>query len=412
MCSLSQYWQSFQQRLFPGIPESTEGVYTERHRELMWVLDLVRLEGFVSASGPALLGRPALDRRPLARAFLAKAVFQLPTTEALRERLHVDRALRQLCGWETRRAVPSAATFSRAFAAFARTGLLDQLHAHLVAQHLGEVLIWHVSRDSTAITARERPQPRPAAGAASGPAAAPVAAPSAAAETAVAPVVAPSAAAETAAAAPVPAAPRRRGRRGRRRSPPDLSASEPTRLARQYAAGPAETERLLDELPRVCDVGGKKNSQGHTEYWTGYKLHADVGDGGIPLLCVTTSASLHDSQVAIPMARKTAQRVRSLYDLMDSAYDAGPIRQASLDLEHVPIIDANRRRGPAPPPMEPDRARRYDARSGSERFNALLKDQYGGRTVRVRGAPKVHTHLMCGVVVIFAAVLQGWAAAS
>jgi hypothetical protein len=41
----------------------------------------------------------------------------------------------------------------------------------------------------------------------------------------------------------------------------------------------------------------------------------------------------------------------------------------------------------------------------------MLKDNHGGRHVRVRGRAKVHAHLMTGVIAIFAAVLQGWAAA-
>ena len=62
------------------------------------------------------------------------------------------------------------------------------------------------------------------------------------------------------------------------------------------------------------------------ESWIGYKLHLDAIDGGIPVSCLLTSASVHDSQAAIPLATLTARRVDSLYDLMDSAYDAPVIR--------------------------------------------------------------------------------------
>ena len=64
----------------------------------------------------------------LARAFLAKAVFDLPTTRDLIERLEVDSKLRRLCGWSSVRAVPSEATFSRAFAEFALRSLPVRLH--------------------------------------------------------------------------------------------------------------------------------------------------------------------------------------------------------------------------------------------------------------------------------------------
>ena len=45
-------------------------------------------------------------------------------------------------------------------------------------------------------------------------------------------------------------------------------------------------------------------------------MHLDVADGQIPISAVLTSASVHDSQVAIPLATMTAQRVTSLYDVM------------------------------------------------------------------------------------------------
>ena len=55
--------------------------------------------------------------------------------------------------------------------------------------------------------------------------------------------------------------------------------------------------------------------------------------------------------------------------------------------------------------MDPDRARHYKARSSAERVNSNLKDNHGGCTVRVRGASKVMTHLMFGVVVMSAEAL-------
>ena len=74
------------------------------------------------------------------------------------------------------------------------------------------------------------------------------------------------------------------------------------------------------------------------------KLHLDTADCGVPLSAILTSASVHDSQVAIPLAMMTAGRVTNLYDLMDSAYDAREIHQTSERLGHVPIIDVNPRR--------------------------------------------------------------------
>ena len=164
---------------------------------------------------------------------------------------------------------------------------------------------------------------------------------------------------------------------------------------------------MLADLPRACDVGTKRNAKGHTTSWIGYKLHVDTADGGIPISCIMTSASTHDSQVAIPLGTLTAGRVENLYDLMDAAYDSIEIWAHSILLGHKPIIDVNPRRS-----VEMQEAlkqekkarrtlglvfpeeRRYVVRSGSERINGRLKDEFGGRHVRVRGYDKVLAHLM------------------
>ena len=96
----------------------------------------------------------------LARAFIAKAVFQIDTTRAL-ERLANDRALRCLCGWNSIRAIPSEATFSRAFAGFAEGALPSRLHEALIENTMQEQLVGHVSRDATAIEGREQPTAKP-----------------------------------------------------------------------------------------------------------------------------------------------------------------------------------------------------------------------------------------------------------
>ena len=84
---------------------------------------------------------------------------------------------------------------------------------------------------------------------------------------------------------------------------------EPRRLERQ--TGQTLSEMLAD-LPTACDVGTKRNAKGYKTSWTGYKLHIDTADGDIPITCLLTSASVHDSQVAIPLATITAGRVTNL----------------------------------------------------------------------------------------------------
>jgi hypothetical protein len=97
------------------------------------------------------------------------------------------------------------------------------------------------------------------------------------------------------------------------------------------------------DLPTACNVGTVRSSNGYKASWIGYKRHIDACDGGIPISCLLTSASLHDSQVAISLAEITNQRITHCYDLMDVAYDAPLIRQHSQSLGHVALIDENSR---------------------------------------------------------------------
>ena len=63
------------------------------------MVELVRVEESLPYSR-GWRGRPLKDRGALARAFLAKAVLDVPTTQALVERLRTEGRLRRLCGWE------------------------------------------------------------------------------------------------------------------------------------------------------------------------------------------------------------------------------------------------------------------------------------------------------------------------
>jgi hypothetical protein len=127
-------------------------------------------------------------------------------------------------------------------------------------------------------------------------------------------------------------------------------------------------------------------------------------DGDFPVSAVLIIASVHDSQVAIPLAQLSEQFVTSLYDLMDSAYNAQQFHAFSRSLGHVPIIDPHPRRGDKLP-LAPAQGARFKERSAAERGNSLLKERYGGRWMRVRGAAKVMCYLMFGLVALTARAL-------
>jgi hypothetical protein len=183
-----------------------------------------------------------------------------------------------------------------------------------------------------------------------------------------------------------------------------------------------EVSAMLADIPRHCSLGVKKSSKGHQNYWRGYKLHLDVADGQIPITALLTGACVHDSQVAVPLMTLTSQRVTYLYDLMDAAYAAHAIREHSLALGHQPIIDpAQRYRRsvtkvkvrknsnttkqvtlwePLPCELTPAEHIRFRERTTVERVYSRMKDEFGARTVRVRGAGKILAHLMFGVLAL------------
>ena len=365
--TLSQTWLNIQSSLFPWLSEEL-GPLTGKQQELVTTLEVVRIEEFIYSSH-GFPGRPPQDRTAIARAFVAKTIYNMPTTRALLDRLETDSALRRICGWERKNDVPDEWTFSRAFAEFSASQLPERVHEAFIKKSYEDALVGHNSRDSTAIEAREKPLKKE----------------------------------------PIQKIAAKRGRPKQG----EVRVKPLTRIEQQ-ASGMGLAD-MLNDLPTACDVGTKKNSKGYKVSWTGYKLHIDVADGGIPISAILTSASTHDSQVAIPLAKMSSERVTNLYDVMDSAYDVPQIHDMSRQLGHIPLIDVHPRRDQALKKeiaAENKRSQlvghktaeavRYNERSTVERVNARLKDEFGGRFVRVRGHAKVMCHLMFGILALTA----------
>jgi hypothetical protein len=340
--------------LFP-IVEAELGELTSKQQHLIRILEMVRIEEFVKTFYGA--GRPPEDRKALARSFVAKAVYNMTTTREMIERLITDSNLRRICGWLHANSVPGEWSFSRGFAEFANSRLPEKIHEALVKGAYCDQLVGHISRDASEIEAREKPHKL---------------------EKAPAPLV--------------------KFPRGRPKKDEERPLPEPTRIERQEVM---TLQEMLADLPKECNVGTKKNSMGYKETWIGYKLHLDAVDGQIPVSCLLTSASLHDSQASFPLAMMSNERVTNLYDLMDAGYDSEAIRKFSRTLNHVPIIDSNPRRGEKAE-FDPATKERYKTRTTVERVFARLKDEFGGRMVRVRGNAKVFAHLMFGILALTA----------
>lgn len=306
---------------------------------------------------PARTGRPPMRNEPFLRAFLAKSFFAIPTTSDLIKRLKADPNLKKLCAFTS---VPSPAVFSRRLAAFSSNAVLGRTLNSLVTDFHKDKIVGHISRDSTAIAAREKPANKK--GDATPPS-------------------------------------EQKQKRGRPRKGTSRPEKKQNRLMRQIKMKPG---KAFAELDSACAWGCKKNSQGNVSFWKGYKLHLDVTDRGIPVTAVVTGANVHDSQVAIPMEKWTERKIDFLYSVMDSAYDAAPIAAYIRKKGRVPLIDPNKRRGTERASFSPAQKERFTIRTSVERANAHLKDRLVPPQIFVKGIKKVSFVLECGVLVLAA----------
>jgi hypothetical protein len=378
---IMQRWNAIQHELLPELRNEV-GTLTAKLEKVIYVLEWVRIEEFTELSWCGV-GRPPHERAWLANAFVAKSVLGLMTTAGLIERLTIDRALKRICGFPPCRKLPSEATFSRAFEEFAEGHLAERVHEALIKEHLGDELIGHISRDGTAIEARERPTYTKTR----------AVTPVTTAQSALVAIDAGAAETHTAETPVAPVRKRGRPRRGEVRPP---AKESPVHHQRQQTLA-----QMLKDIPTACDRGTKCNAQGYKVSWNGYKLHLDTADCGVPIAALLSSASMHDSLAAIPLSLISVERVTNLYDLMDAAYCSTELRDHSRSLGHVPLIDHNPRRGEKIE-FSPAEAIRYHERTAAERSNARLKDEFGGKTIMVKGDAKVMAHLMFGVLALSA----------
>jgi hypothetical protein len=151
---LSSLFNAIQTTLFPALEEEY-GELTEKESQFIKVAELSNIAQFTEDyTNP--LGRPNSSRCNIALGFIAKVVFNIINTKALIDTLKRNATLRRLCGWESINEIPSESTFSRAFAEFANTDLLQRVHEAMVKTHYNTKIAGHVSRDSTPISAREK----------------------------------------------------------------------------------------------------------------------------------------------------------------------------------------------------------------------------------------------------------------
>ncbi|HHD79691.1 MAG TPA: transposase [Epsilonproteobacteria bacterium] len=369
--SLSKMWLkvlNLEQSLFPQL-QATFGPLSPKEEKLMKILDFAEIETFVST---VQVTNPPKDREELARAFVAKSVYNFQTTRSLIERLKADKTLRMLCGWRYHTHIPSESKFSRVFNEFSQQRIASKAQDMFIEKYLDEVLFFYASTDSTAIELREKPVKKEKRK-------------------------------ET--------KPKRK--KGRPKKGEVIPAKEPTILEQQEKM--QTTQEMLSLIPTQCDVGIKQNAKGNRYKWIGGKLHMTVVDGDIPITAMYSSASVHDSSVALPMMGETSAKVHYLYDLQDAAYDSSIIKAFSVNHGHRPIIDTNPKNSSVlKKQIALDKSEKkilhslnlyndwdekcYNQRSSVERVNAYLKDNFGCDKIYYRGATKVASVLAFGVL--------------
>ena len=144
--------------------EAEVGKLGDNARRLVAILELLPLDRFLP-SWRGWNGRPARDRHAIASAFVAKAVYNLPRTRDLLDRLRSDEQLRLICGWKVGETLPHESTFSRAFAEFAEMELGEFVHEALVGETQQSRLIGHIARevfpDQPVKSAQDTSPPKP-----------------------------------------------------------------------------------------------------------------------------------------------------------------------------------------------------------------------------------------------------------
>ena len=247
--SLSKMWHkiiNLENTLFPALQESLQlEAFSHKEQKLIRILDFAQIEENVTVVN---ITNPPKDREEIARAFIAKSVYNIQTTRDLIERLHIDRTLRILCGWRYKNDIPSESKFSRVFKELSKQAVAQKTHEKFIATYLKEKIFFYNATDATKIPLREKvvkeeekEEPKP----------------------------------------------KKRGRpkKGETREP-----IKPTILKQQKDM--KSVKEKLSLISTDCGVGVKQNSKGNREVWIGGKLHISVVDGDIPITAFYSGANV------------------------------------------------------------------------------------------------------------------------
>ncbi|MFT7861145.1 MAG: transposase [Sulfurimonas sp.] len=371
--NLSKMWikiKNLENSLFPELKEQL-GVLSTKEQKLIKILDFAQIENNITVTKTTNTPK---DREEIARAFIAKSVYNMQTTRDLIDRLRIDRTLRVLCGWRYANKIPSESKFSRVFGELSDLKIAEKTHEKFVEEYLSNTLFMYSASDATAMPLREKPVKKPKE-------------------------------------PEFKSKPKRK--RGRPKKGEKVEPKKPKILEQQKEM--QTTQEMCALLSTKCGAGVKQNSKGNRETWIGGKLHISAVDGDIPVTAIYTGANVHDSSVALPLIKETSRKVNYLFDLMDAGYDADIIREYSRLHGHRPIIDINPKNSKELKakialvkeekgkfkffnlPLSSD-IHHYNQRSMVERVNKYVKDDFGCKSIYYQGATKVASVLQFAVL--------------
>ncbi len=371
--TLSKIWlkvTNLESSLFPLLKEKLRlEELSSKEQKLIKILDFAEIEQFICDTHTTNISK---DREQIARAFIAKSVYNMQTTRDLIDRLQIDRTLRILCGWRYKTDIPSESKFSRVFKELSDLNIAQKTHEKFVKEYLSQKTFFYNATDATKIPLREK-------------------------------------------ALKVEKVKKVKHKAGR---PKKGETREPIKLSKLELQKDMQTvEEMLTLVSTECGVGIKQNSKGNREVWIGGKLHISAVDGDIPITAFYSGANVHDSSVALPLILETSKRVNYLYDLQDAGYDADIIREFSIKYNHRPIIDINPKNSQVLRDkiqlIEDEKKKfeyfgltqssdthHYNQRSMVERVNKYLKDDFGCDKIYYQGANKVASVLAFGILSI------------
>ena len=167
--NLSKMWNkilNLENSLFPALKEELRlEELSKKEQKLISILDFAEIEKNITV---VTITNAPKDREEIARAFIAKSVYNLQTTRDLIDRFHIDRTLRILCGWRYKSDIPSESKFSRVFKELSEMKIAQKTHEKFVEEYLSDKIFFYNATDATKISLRqkavkvekEKPQPK------------------------------------------------------------------------------------------------------------------------------------------------------------------------------------------------------------------------------------------------------------